>query len=346
MHAKPRNGIHVAIDLPAPDESFSSVLDRAASFWRVERGAFLNALRDGDTTDAQRVDDDNPADIVVARLAEAVGMPPDALRRCGIVDAPEQTAPEHRMSYCPLCWDQDAAEKRPPYFRRAWSRLASVACEVHHAPLLGWLIDARGVRMPPPALGGGPRRSDETWLSDLTRVRRWQATVDHGVTLNATADFARAAMEVIANTSNYPPNWRGSGKDVLDLLVLLGTNPAPYADHRVVDRLVPDVGSDVAFAGSRWASPPRETDAGWDALRRLGSPCIRRTLFWIAGAAVVPRWKPLPIRGWAGACNDNLAWWHRRIRPALSAHGHARAETLATRLDLIEPGHTQDLFAA
>jgi hypothetical protein len=36
-----------------------------------------------------------------------------------------------RLTYCPKCWDEDAADGRPPYIRRAWARWSCVSCPSH-----------------------------------------------------------------------------------------------------------------------------------------------------------------------------------------------------------------------
>lgn len=69
MTSRHRSEVRVAIDGPAADESLSSLLDRSASFWGVDRSAMVAALEFGPADD----DPDAPSQAALHTLSLATG---------------------------------------------------------------------------------------------------------------------------------------------------------------------------------------------------------------------------------------------------------------------------------
>lgn len=326
--------VRVAIDGPQPDETISSVLARAAMFWDVERWVLLESL--GVTT----TDWDHPSEPALQGLAEAIGVRASVLQALTVASDQGILPVDRRIAYCPSCWAEDVAQGRAPYCRRAWASCAAIACPVHATPLYAWDVDVRGERRPLPALEAARQRS-ETWHADLAHAQTPGLHRD----LQPLAAFAQTAQAALDGDIPWPAGWRGDRPTGLALVRLLTTNPAPFPDRLVLDRLLPVAGDSRRFAGHRRASASVSSDTG-TAWLAFGDPAIRRTAWWLLARTLVVGWPPLPIRGAPSVYLTGEAWWNRGVRPAVSGYAqHAFCE-VGDGLGLTAPGQTLALFAA
>lgn len=347
MTKLPWKAVRAAITPPSPDESFSSVVERAAAFWDMDRSELIGSWMLNDAAAADAVEADTPTPKLLAALAYTIGVKEESLQPTIVGNGDWVVAPGHRVAYCPLCWEEDAVQGRDPHFRRAWCSLAAVQCEHHAVPLRPWIRDARGGRSAPPARTG-TNLDSENWLSSVGHARSWLEASGNQYLLDVLSEvsaFSARAMAVLQG-EEFPAQWRGDTQTLRDLIVLLTTNPAPFAERIPLDRLVPAVPDETLFGGQRRAAAPQAIRAGWDAVRQLGSPQMRRTLWWLVGRTIVPRWKLLPTRGIPGLCHDAHAWWVRRIEISVSARSRSEARRIASRLGLRAITHVGDLFAA
>lgn len=349
MKSLPGKVVRVPISPPAIDETFSSVLDRAAVFWGLDRETMISALVPYEASAAHAAEADSPTPALVSAFAAAIGAPPDLVLSTSIENESSTIAPGFRVAYCPLCWDDDKNAGRDPYFRRVWCAMDAILCAVHRIPLDAWATNTLGRRLPPPSACCESKRADELWLNGLDRARRWESDRNADVMRTivvATAGFSANAVAALSNSKMDRCDWRG-GRDAIERVgLLLATNPAPYAEHLPMDRLVPDVACGYLFSGNRRAAAPSTMEEGWEAVRRLGEPALRRTFWWLIARTVADEWQPLPIRRWAGACSGLESWWYRRVQPALNGHGLQVARDLERCLNISREGETEDLFAA
>ena len=347
MTQSPWKAVRAAITPPAADETFSSVVERAAGFWDMDRSELVSSWMLNDAAAADAVEADAPTADLLAALAHTIGVNGNVLRPTIIVDSDFAIAPGHRIAFCPLCWEDDVAQGRDPYFRRAWCSLAAVQCERHAVPLRPWIRDACGGRCGPPARNG-TQLSQEFWARIVQHSRSWRESPGNQSlrdVLGEVSAFSAQAINVLQG-AKFPARWRGDAATLKDLIVLLTTNPAPFAERVPLDRLVPEVADEGLFGGRRRAAVSSTTQDGWGALRELGSPQVRRTLWWLVGRTIVPQWKALPTRGLPGLCHDPQAWWKRRIEVSVSAHARREAQRIASCLDLHTHEQVSDLFAA
>lgn len=333
MSARPRLGIHVAIDGPAADETLSSLLDRAASFWGTDRSALAAALAYGADDD----DPDAPSPAALAALSDATGFPRERLQERVIATGPGWLRPEQRIAYCPRCWAEDAEQGRAPYFRCRWARCTALGCDRHDCLLYAWEVDAQGRRQLPPS--GRSTRLEAMWRADLVHAER---SADLRA-LHTLTSFADRAHVVLHGADAWPVGWRGNAAAGRALTQLLTTNPAPFPERLAMDRLVPDSGDSRWFAGHRRASRSTVRDEP-GPVRRLGDPALRRTAWWLVARTVVVGWPPLPVRGTYGVCTGIESWWRRRIGGAVSDHARRAYADVGRALGLAELT-TGDLFA-
>jgi hypothetical protein len=327
--------IHVAIDAPAPDETLSSVLDRAASFWGVDRSAVVAAMELGGGI----CDPDAPSPAAMSAIASTTGFSEESLDALVMDDSDELVLPARRISYCPKCWAEDWAQRRDPYFRRSWSYVASLMCERHGTLLYAWETDARGNRLSPPTRIR-PHPSDAVWQSHVTHA-------DHETDMRILKPLVAHASHAIAtfrDAAKWPIGWRGNSETGRALIALLATNPAPYSERLAMDRLVPR-GPDMQwFAGHRSSSRTTPSVCALAPIRRIGNPAYRRTLWWLIARTIVVGWSPLPIRGGYGVCIDIERWWRISVGNAISDHAVQAYRNLGHALGISGQGPIGDLF--
>lgn len=347
MTKSPWKAVRAAITPPAPDETFSSILERAAAFWDMDRSELIGSWMLNDICAGDAAEADTPTPELRAALAHTIGVDEGALTPTTIEHGDWVVAGGHRIAYCPLCWEEDAAQGRDPYFRRAWCSLATVQCEQHVVPLRPWLKDARGGRCGPPARQG-KHLSQERLAQCVQHARLWRDAPGNQLLRDVLSEVSAFSSQAIAvlKGDEFPARWRGDAQTLKDLVVLLTTNPAPFAERIPLDRLVPVVPDETLFGSRRRAAAPGTTQEGWDAIRQLGSPQVRRTLWWLVGRTIVPQWKPLPIRGSPGLCHDPEGWWGRRIESSVSAHSRLEARRIGSRLGFGVHEQIGDLFVA
>lgn len=258
MTLRHRSEIRVAIDGPADDESLSSLLDRSASFWGVDRSAMVAALEFGPADD----DPDAPSQAALHTLSLVTGFSAARLDMHRTASDVCWLFPEQRIGYCPCCWAEDAARGRAPYFRRAWAACTAVACDCHGCLLYAWDVDARGCRRPPPP--GRSARLNAQWRADLTHAER--ALDRRG--LETLTGFAAQAHVAIERGDAWPSNWRGDAAAGRALTQLLTTNPAPFPERLLMDRLVWLFPPEEILAHPEYALTPAVSFVR-DAIRRL-----------------------------------------------------------------------------
>jgi hypothetical protein len=347
MTPAPWKEIRVAIAPPADDETFSSVVDRAATFWGMERTGLMGSWMLNEASEAQAAEADAPTPDLLSVLAKTIGLEEETMRRT-VVDHDETlVAAAHRVAYCPLCWVEDSEEGRGPYFRRSWCSLAAIGCERHGVPLYPWRRNSRGDRSPPPTQQSTGLHK-ETWRQSVNHALQWRDASDNQPLRNLLSDISTFSMQVVETLrgGEFPRNWRGDSHALRDLIVLLTTNPAPFSERIPLDRLVPDVSDERMFGGLRRVAAPATSLDGWKAAGQLGSPQVRRTLWWLVARTIEPRWKPMPIRGLPGICYDSQSWWRRRIEASVSGHAQLQLRRVASRLGLLFPEQVADLFVA
>lgn len=323
-----RQRIKLAIDGPAPDESISSFLDRAASFWGISRSAMAAAIGFG----IEDEDPDAPSRKTIAALAEAAGFPSRLLEDKVIEHGSEWLGCDQRVAYCPLCWRDDLEQGRAPHFRRRWALSCALVCEVHCSLFYKWVTDARNQRRPPLA-EGFTSDADIYWCGDINHASRFVLTEP----IRALAAFAHRASAAVAGDDVWPDEWRGDASSCRSLMQLLASNPSPLPDRLAMDRLVP-VDRDLrCFAGHRCAT--RSDSSSQSAFCRLGDPALRRTAWWLLARTLVTGWPYREIVGQYVALTDSSAWWLQGIGSAVSDYARSAYQQLGHSLGFFSKNH-------
>lgn len=129
-----------------PEESISSLLDRAGALYGVDGVVFGDlflrhaaSLRGINTPSVS--DWDNPPRVVQCIIAESMNISDAILSDHVIHDGPRWLAPGSRSAYCPRCFAEDLEWSNGfPYFRRTWAQIATTFCYKHDPPqpLANW----------------------------------------------------------------------------------------------------------------------------------------------------------------------------------------------------------------
>jgi len=146
----PRRSLRLLVDPPYPGESTSSFLSRTAQAYRISVFDLVKQLVPDRRTQRDLVDLDRwPCRPLLDALSAAVpAWPSGALT----YEAGQRwfLLPRCRRAYCPLCFAEDLAADRTPYFRFEWTPVVTLCCWRHHTPLFDWQDVGRvGVRQLP-----------------------------------------------------------------------------------------------------------------------------------------------------------------------------------------------------
>jgi len=131
--------IRLYADLPYPDETWSSFLDRLARAYLVDRASLVAQLAPGWRPWRPWHDFDWSMPHDVHRgLLDALGVSekelPNENRGVGHGALPIT----RRIDYCPLCFIEDLRCRRTPYFRYQWTVPVYTCCARHGTPLMTW----------------------------------------------------------------------------------------------------------------------------------------------------------------------------------------------------------------
>lgn len=131
-------GCKLWVDLPYADETFSSFLDRAASFYLLKRQHLIGQVSPQLHYKYCEDNDHYPHIEICTDVFAAAGKSVDEYERNKYTNPEYAIDHRYRSAYCPLCFVDDLQEERSPYFRKQWARAFYTFCEVHASPLLDW----------------------------------------------------------------------------------------------------------------------------------------------------------------------------------------------------------------
>lgn len=130
--------MRLIIPRPQPDETISSIVDRACSFYHAKRRHLLQELMQSWTKMDEFDLDTAPPGVLLENLAQALHMPTASLERLVLKRSDWRLVPKARVAYCPRCWADDALAGRDSYFRAEWSWCFATSCHIHNVPLERW----------------------------------------------------------------------------------------------------------------------------------------------------------------------------------------------------------------
>jgi hypothetical protein len=141
--------VRLWIDPPYPDETVSSVLDRGAAFYAMDRAVLVDRLLPDFRMYGHTPDWDIPCPEHASTFAHAMGLATDQWPGAKIHQYANMVAPLGRLAYCPLCFVEDLSACRTPHFRWQWSSSYVTMCHVHRGPLFDWRRTRRYQRVLP-----------------------------------------------------------------------------------------------------------------------------------------------------------------------------------------------------
>lgn len=175
-HPKGMRHPRLAPQILMPDESISSLVDRQANLWGVNRSSLVLGITHGGIGMAALGDLDVRSRLMfLDTYAEKTGIGRDALEEhCGDRSDPLLDLKD-RDAYCPMCFFDDACNGYTPYFRLDWSRVFLTHCRVHQCPFFKWPhVSKDGTRKLPHEwfMGKGPEIASLPQLANDLRLAR------------------------------------------------------------------------------------------------------------------------------------------------------------------------------
>lgn len=293
--------IYLGIDPPYPDETFSSVVNRAACLYGISPNEVISRLFKDRGMKWERILDadewDNPIFTVKRAVMGAFSQPgvsgPATIRR----DHEDHLLPQERCCYCVLCFRDDVREGRTPYFRSAWSRVTRTYCDVHRCPLVADRI----------AAGYGTWWT-HPWCKAATRRERPKSP--------AYGDLMKQAQEFENYCLDADSKWPGKAvsQRVYDWELKFTAEPGDWYLYKLLIWLAyfPGAGAEARRWGSfselmprpngwHFGSPVDEVSKyqrnprflTWRKFQNLGSPEKRRAIFLVAACCFE---KDVPIQ--------------------------------------------------
>jgi len=315
--------IRLYVDLPYPDETWASFIDRAARFYRCDRSALIAQLT-GVWPDQQRCNIDFDRRMrpeVYAAMLDAFQVSETELPNIGRGVSIDALPPPRRQEYCPLCFLDDLRACRTPYFRYQWTIPLLTYCSVHRTPLVRWrMIRMRDERILPWLWLVRPRSKVATecpWLqSDVAFVRRYGP---NRVNQSHPFSMVRKLTDSVLNIDGATRSWRLNGYAHygfrLERLITLGASGSGTVSCGVAGAVRPN-GDDALFGPPRtpitWEM--RYMSSCWSS--RAISVAFRRSLMWFAARTILGSRTPTPLaNGMIDRPGDWKRWWHDIVKP-------------------------------
>lgn len=314
--------IRLYVDLPYPDETWGSFVDRVAGFYRCDRKGLMAQLtgtwphEPWCTIDFDR---DMPQGVYEA-FREALQVSHDEFPP-GERGVTRDSLPGHRRhDYCPLCFLDDLRAGRTPYFRFQWSIPLLTYCQEHQTPLVPWRMRrARDERILPWLWLSRPRSKVATacpWLQeDVAYVRQYSKS--H---LNRTHPFSlvRRLTEVAVGVDVQACKWRFNSNVAvgfhLEGLITIGASNC--ATGNSLAAVLRPTGDERLFGAPR-------KPITWEA--RYQNRCwtssdvtvaFRRALMWFAARTVLGCRAPIEVaNGVVVEPGSWERWWIEVVRP-------------------------------
>ena len=349
-------------DLPYPGESLSSFLERTAQFYGTPFKALLDQLMEGHDRRAivGRDLDLNPPDVLQSRLADSMQDWHSPLAEHRGFHGWAMT-PARRYAYCPICFSEDLAEGRTPYFRMDWIATYVTICWVHGTPLLEWKYrNCEGRRRLPQAWLYRKRFDKVTWPEFVTEHCRLLERLngrehdEKGLTSAGIFDYLYGLQVAIEKRSAermyiYPQaqDPRDEMRSVVGGLVTAAAQAQDRSVLYVICSGPHALSVDYAWLGLRESDIPRYPKCSMgDAIRQTEVLEWRRTCLLFAartlagsnryGQAIAPDpsaerpWRELWFDGlrqgakdhWGDGFEQLMAMWGNQLdEPAPPVHG-------------------------
>ena len=319
--------LRLRVDPPYPGESMSSFLGRTAQFYAMPVPTLLADLMQGARWSCHGCRDVDlaPPAVLEQRLAESVKNWRSPL--AGHVGFRNWTlAPASRRAYCPLCFDEDLAAGRTPYFRTDWIPALVTSCWIHETPLCEWAdCDFAGRRRLPKEWlyekGDASEAMPAFMQSDLMAVRQLgdsgTQSPEDGAGLKAVLSWLRRTQHLVEKRFDAPMPVGGRDRTVEDdmrsdlrcLVEVAARHQDRHREPPVADTAHPNQWPEW-FGPLPDSARRREWKFSDSGIRQTGCVRWRRSylFFAVRTLAGTERYRPL-IAGAASEVPTWTAWW-------------------------------------
>lgn len=332
--------LKLRVDAPYPGETLSSFLGRTAQYYMTPVPTLIEELMQGGAWRNWRRDVDlAPPATLEHRLAHSVkDWRSPLMDHVGFQNW--TLAPNSRRTYCPLCFQDDLAAGRTPYFRMDWIAVLVTSCWRHETPLFVWEdCDSVGRRRLPQAWVCKAGSRDQATpafmqmhLARLKRLREGEPRTADGLDLHEVLGWLRRVQDAIEKPFDAPlPAYSRVSTAEEDLRSYLRCIVEFAARYELRDREPPLAHAARPVLWSDWFGPlpdsarRRQWKFADGGFRRTGCVGWRRSyLFFavrtLAGTGRFGRF----ITGGHKRSGDWAVWWNE-LRPKL---GPEQRETL------------------
>ena len=304
---------------PYPDETVSSVLDRACAFYCVDRQRLLDSFGQRALLVGYKQDVDRQyATPLVGRVFEGLG---GDVRAASWI--PDNCLPARsRGQYCAHCFAEDLAAGRSPYFRWQWAIPYVTVCQAHGVPLCVWRHMVRHRRVLPRAWVANPSLQDVglcSWLEHDAEFGSVAVREDRQALLSAVT---RLQGELIPANFKAGGSYKGHARTLwhrVEELIHVGaaltrnTHLGPVASHLRPANCIENL------FGTPSPKDQPHLSRNTSTLRRFEghpSPSWRRSVLWFVARMLKGGDTAVPlVNGNFWEASETVAAWSRLIRP-------------------------------
>lgn len=322
--------IYLWVDLPFPDETWASFLDRAARFYRCYRRDLISDLAPGSNVNDRQDFDVSMPECVHSGLLSALHVDARILPKSSRGITSDSLPALRRLDYCPHCFVDDLKARRTPYFRFQWAIPLLTHCLVHQTPLLKWRSHrSRDERILPWKWVAAPSLKAAAacpWLGeDLAFARQYgPSNIARWHPFSVVRRFSESIVKIDAQQLSWTflryahPDF--SVDTLLPLGMSCGLQPSeplaavtrPSEDPRLFAPAPFPVTWETDYMGRCWIS-------------RVATVGFRRSLLWFAARAVMgSRTSTSLVNNATAPAGSWENWWTAIVRPAAGVKLEAR----------------------
>lgn len=302
-----------------PDETISSVVDRACSLHNISRSMLLSELcPDVNPVPADLDLDVSPPATLITNLAKALSMRRDDVEALRLSHSAWRLFPKARTVGCIRCLREDFEMKRDPYIRAEWTWCFLTHCTRHRYPLtyyfdlrhaneiVFWRMTmAHGLSFRP----GLYDDTDTSWAFTESDPLAFHNKVIERVWC-ATIRFEQKLLALVTSQSGTDSIrlWR-----MRNLYVLVSARWACTTKAELVEHLMPLGAPGRLFEPLPYYFPSGKGLADtWELFRSRRRICVRRAANWVMSQLKEPG-RPIKLERIPEAVNSSQRQWMREI---------------------------------
>lgn len=311
--------MRLILNRPLPDETISSIVDRACSLHNISRSMLLSELcPDVNPVPADLDLDVSPPATLITNLAKALSMRRDDVEALRLSHSAWRLFPKARTVGCIRCLREDFEMKRDPYIRADWTWCFLTHCTRHRYPLTYYfdLRHAKEIVFPRMTMAHGlsvhPDLYDDTVTSSTfteSDALKFRTKMIERV-WRATIRFEQKFLALVTSQvgTDSIRLWR-----MRNLYVLVSARWACTTKAELVEHLMPLGAPERLFAPLPYYFPSGKglVDT-WELFRSRRRICVRRAANWVVSQLKEPG-RPIKLERIPEAVNSTQRQWMRKI---------------------------------